>query len=68
MATLRKVDGHASDSKQLNASAMFKIQEFLKKGYPAGIIRHMCGILAEETKKSEWIQIRKQVPNYKSFY
>ncbi len=50
MATLRKVDLHASSPSQLYGSALSKISEFLRKGYPAGTLRYMCAILAKETK------------------
>ena len=66
MATLRKVDLHASSPSQLFISARSKISEFLRKGYPAGILRYMCSILAKETKKSMWYRIRTYISNHKS--
>ena len=61
---LRKVDSHASGSIQLRLSAMSKIKEFMRLGYPRGILRYMCQQLCLETKRIEWIQIRKLIfPN-----
>ena len=67
MATLRKVDWHASSPSQLFASGIAKISEFLRKGYPAGILRYMCCILAKETKKSVWFRIRAHIPICKRY-
>ena len=47
MATLRKVDLHASSPSQLFISAKSKISEFLRKGYPAGILRYMTPRLSK---------------------
>ena len=60
-STLGKVDLHASDSKQLQLSAMAKANEFLRLGYPAGILRHMCSTLALETRRTTWYHIRKLI-------
>ena len=61
LSTLRKVDLHASDGKQLQISAMAKVNEFLRLGYPAGTLRFMCSTLALETRRTEWYQIRKLI-------
>ena len=67
MATLRKVEAHASGPSQLYDSGLSKVSEFLRKGYPAGMLRYMCCILAKETKKSVWFRIRAHIPNCKKY-
>ena len=59
---LRKVDSHASGPLQLNISAMSKIKEFIRLGYPRGILRHMSNQIGLESRRLEWFQIRKQIP------
>ena len=61
MSTLRKVNLHASSPQQLRMSALFKINEFIRLGYPHDIIRYMCSVLAKETCRQEWINIKSIV-------
>ena len=67
MATLRKVDLHASSPSQLFISAKSKISEFLRKGYPAGILRYMCSILAKETKNRCGTELGPTFPTTEAF-
>ena len=61
MSTLRKVDGMASDPQQLALSARAKCREFLRLGYPKGILRHMCAVLERETSHRAWRSVRAQL-------
>jgi hypothetical protein len=55
LSTLKKVDRMASDSEQRAISARAKCAEFLRLGYPRGIIRYMCAVLARESGHVEWL-------------
>ena len=65
MSTLRKVDAMASDPQQLTLSARTKCREFLRLGYPSGILRYMCGTLERETScprgHCAWRTVRAQL-------
>ena len=61
MSTLRKVDAMASDSQQLAISACAKCREFLRIGYPRGILRYMCAVLERETGHHAWRTVRAQL-------
>ena len=61
LATLRKVHMMASDADSFEASALSKCKEFINLGYPIGILRHMCGILAHSEGQVGWMRIRKQL-------
>ena len=58
MATLRKVHKMASDDKQLFISGTAKIKEFREIGYPPGVLRYMCAIMAKEESCMTWREIR----------
>ena len=58
LATLRKVHNMASDEVQLKISALCKLQEFIELGYPKGILKFMCAILARDTGRYTWRKIR----------
>ena len=60
MATLRKVDKAASSRLQLVQSAEAKLQEFARLGYPKGIRRFMCAIMARDTSNTAWRYVRSQ--------
>ena len=58
MATLRKVHKMASNNEQLKLSGLAKLREFEKLGYPAGIRRYMCAIMARDNSNVTWRYIR----------
>ena len=60
LATLRKVDKMASSGRQLLISGDAKLKEFERLGYPVGVRRFMCAVLARDTGKIEWWALRKQ--------
>jgi len=55
MSTLRKVDRMASNAEQLQISVRAKCIEFLKLGYPKGILKYMCSIMARDTAHKTWL-------------
>ena len=62
LSTLRKISHHASNSEQLYFSAIAKCKEFLKLGYPRGILRHMCLRSAFITGRRTWFTVRNNLP------
>ena len=58
MATLRKVHKMASDQVQLKISGMAKLKEFGNLGYPVGIRKYMCSIMARDYQCLTWRYIR----------
>ena len=58
LATLQKVHRMASDDIQLRNSAMDKLNEFKKLGYPLGIRKYMCAIMARDTSNVSWRAVR----------
>ena len=61
MSTLRKVDAMASDPQQIAISARAKCLEFLRIGYPKGILRYMSAVLERETGHHAWRTVRAQL-------
>ena len=57
LATLRKVHNMASNASQLLFSGAEKLKEFAKLGYPRGIRKTMCGIMARDTEDYTWYRI-----------
>ena len=58
LATLRKVHKMASNNNMLVKSALAKLNEFRELGYPAGIRRFMCAILARDYRNTYWRYVR----------
>ena len=58
MATLRKVHKMASNNKMLTDSAIAKLNEFRDLGYPQGIRKFMCAILARDNHSTYWRYVR----------
>ena len=59
----------ASDKKQCIISGTAKCYEFIRLGYPSGILRYMCAKLAYINKNTAWFAIRQSLPpsiNYNS--
>ena len=54
ISTLRKVEKMASDDGQCLRSAVDKIKEFRKIGYPAAVCAKACGILAADSGRWTW--------------
>ena len=59
LATLKKVDKMASGPEEMKQSALAKMMEFIRLGYPRGIMKYMCYMIAYETGNSQWMQITK---------
>ena len=57
-AALRKVHSMASDPDALHDSAMQKLAEFARLGYPRGLLRQQCSRMATTTSTYEWIKVR----------
>ena len=66
LGTLKKVDRMASDANERIPSALDKCREFLSLGYPVGILRYMCGLLAAETGHKEWLRIKRMLPEQRT--
>ena len=58
LASLQKIQFHASDKGGLSLSARKKIKEFLLIGYPIGMIRKACNKLAASNNCPAWLSIR----------
>ena len=58
LASLQKIQYHASDKGGLSFSARKKIKEFLLIGYPIGMIRKACNKLAASNNCPAWLSIR----------
>ena len=61
LSTLRKVDKMCSDADMRLESAVTKCKEFLRLGYPEGIIRYMCALVARDTRHVEWLDVRRHL-------
>ena len=61
LSTLRKVDRMCSDESMRLESAVTKCKEFLRLGYPEGIIRYMCALVARDTRHMEWLEVRRHL-------
>ena len=55
LAALKKVHFMANTHEQLAISAKAKIQEFMKAGYPFGVIKFMCNSMAATTGEHVWL-------------
>ena len=58
MATLRKVHKMATSNRMLVQSAEAKLNEFRDLGYPRGIRKYMCAILARDYSSTYWRYVR----------
>ena len=61
LSTLRKVDRMCSDEGMRLESAVTKCKEFLRLGYPEGIVRYMCALVARDTHHMEWLEVRRHL-------
>ena len=59
LAVLRRVNAAASDKKILYESAQAKLGEFKKLGYPCGVRRYACAVMAAEFNELTWRQVRR---------
>ena len=60
-ATLLKLHNMASDDGVLCESAIDKLHEFKRLGYPPSLIASACGILAARTRNTMWFRIRNSM-------
>ena len=58
LGVLQMVHKMASDDGQLFISAKSKIEEFINLGYPSGILRFLCAIMARDTGNITWRRLR----------
>ena len=49
----------ASDEGMLRASALDKVAEFRRLGYPTGLLRKACSYLGATTGEGTWITVRQ---------
>ena len=61
LSTLKKADRMANDVDERLQSAQDKCSEFLRLGYPPGILRYMCAVVARDTGHGEWMRVRKWI-------
>ena len=54
LSSLRKVHAYASDETQLCKSAIAKLKEFSKAGYPRGVLLYMCNVVYTSTQVRTW--------------
>ena len=57
-ACLRKVHNNASDVCQLRISAVAKLREFIRLGYPHSVLFKACSFMGATTSVGTWITIR----------
>ena len=62
LSSLKKVERMASDAVQQKISAKAIIEEFLSLGYPLGIIKYMCSVVARDSANRVWLDIRESIP------
>ena len=55
---MRKVHQAASGQQELYESALQKLAEFKRLGYPPGLLRGVCGYMAATTGRGGWILVR----------
>ena len=60
-AALKKVHHMSGDGEAMQHSAIQKLAEFARLGYPRGLLRQQCSRMAAITSDYEWIQVRDQV-------
>ena len=59
LAVLRKTHLAASDGKMLYKSALHKLKEFKELGYPSGIRKFACAIMARDYCDLTWRTVRR---------
>ena len=60
-SALLKVHRMASDAETLHQSAVQKLAEFARLGYPRGLLRQQCSKMAATQGTYEWIRVRDHV-------
>ena len=58
---LRKVHEMANNDMRLKQSAMQKLAEFQKKGYPRRMLWTACTTIAVKTRNTTWFKVRKTI-------
>ena len=65
LSSLRKVHAYASDETQLCKSAIAKLKEFGRAGYPRGVLQYMCNVVYTSTQVRTWRYLATTyVPTY----
>ena len=60
-SALLKVHRMASDAETLHQSAVQKLAEFARLGYPRGLLRQQCSKMAATQGTYEWIRVRDNI-------
>ena len=58
---LNKVEKMASNPSELRISALAKCTEFLRLGYPIGILKFFCGWRARESGLHTWYEVGRRL-------
>ena len=58
---MRKVHKMASDERALRQSAIQKLAEFRRLGYPLGLLRGVCNFMGATTSEGAWIGVRNAI-------
>ena len=61
MACLAKVQERSNDWKKMEKSILDKLYEFLKQGYPKGMLVKACTEMGKKTRDVTWFEAREQV-------
>ena len=60
MGCLRKVNSMASNIEQLLISGRKKLAEFKRAGFPTGLRKYVCSIIARDSNNGGWINLRNE--------
>ena len=58
LCSLKKADRMGTDAEMRATAGLAKCREFLRLGYPVGIVRHMCYVVARDSDHLEWLGVR----------
>ena len=58
---MKKVHKMASDRKALKESAIQKLAEFARLGYPKGLLRGVCNYMFATTREGGWMDARDEL-------
>ena len=60
MGCLRKVNSMASNEEQLMISGRRKLAEFKRIGFPSGVRKFACSVIARDSGNIGWMKLRKE--------
>jgi hypothetical protein len=61
---MRKVHGMTSGKEELMRSAVQKLAEFRRLGYPRGLLRGVCSFMGATTGENAWVRVREHVDGW----